>query len=438
MKYNPYSITIGELAAAGPNHIPNQVISNNHLVYSSPATLSYNAPGAQGFGVKRAGLVLPESIMLLISPGCCGRNTTILGDDGGYSDRIFHYTMSESDLVTGAHLNAIPQAVKEIIEVCPVKPKVVLICLTCVDALLGTDLERVCRKVEAELVDIHVVPSYMYALLREGKKSPMVAIQSTIYSLVTRNHIDDKQVNLLGHFAPYEDDCEIYDLLKSIGLTNIKEISRCKDFEDYKTLGCANFNLILNEEARMAAIEMESKHGIPFVELTRLYEIDKIEKQYQLFGAALGVTFDDKKYFTEATETIKKFTNEFNGKKFAIGKVLNANSFELALALTQYGCKIEAIFCEPSKNDYSFINRISELSNFTKVYPPLSPSMTNYIEESDDVDITIGRDCLYYYPHTPNISWANEVQPFGYKGLIHLLNQISNELKKKDNKDDWT
>ncbi|MBK5200228.1 MAG: hypothetical protein JJE21_01700 [Spirochaetaceae bacterium] len=430
MKHNPYSITIGELALSGLNNISNEVISNNHLIYSSPATLSYNAPGAQGFGVKRAGLVLPESIMLLVSPGCCGRNTTILGDSGGYSDRMFHYSMSESDLVTGAHLSAIPQAVKEIIEVCHSKPKVVLICITCVDALLGTDLERVCRKVEKEVEGIHVVPSYMYALLREGKNAPMVAIRNTLYSLVTRDCVDNKQVNLLGQFAPYDDDCEIYDLLKSIGLTNIKEISRCKDFEDYKTLGRANFNLILNGEARMAAIEMEKKLGIPFAELTRLYEIDKIEKQYKLFGAALGVTFDDKKYLSEATSVIKEFTNEFKGTKVAIGKVLNANSFELALALTQYGCKVEAIFCEPSKNDYSYINRISELSSSTKVYPPLSPSMTNYIEESDVVDITIGRDCQYYYPNTLNISWADEIQPFGYKGLIHLLNQISLELRK--------
>lgn len=431
MKYNPYSITIKELAEAGSNNIPSEVISNNHLIYSSPATLSYNAPGAQGFGVKRAGLVLPESIMLLVSPGCCGRNTTILGDDGGYSDRMFHYSMSESDLVTGSHLNAISQAVQEIIEVCTVKPKVVIICITCVDALLGTDLERVCRKVEKDLDQIHVIPSYMYALLREGKNAPMVAIRNTLYSLVERDFVDNKQVNILGQFAPYDDDCEIYNLLKSIGLTNIKEISRCKNFVDYKTLGRANFNLILNGEARMAAIEMEKKHGIPFAELTRLYEIDKIEKQYKLFGAALGVNFDDRIYLKEAKITIEKFNKEFGGKKIAIGKVLNANSFELALALLQYGCKVKAIFCEPSKNDYSYINRISELSSNTLVYPPLSPSMTNYIEESNKVDFTIGRDCQYYYPNTLNISWSDEIQPFGYKGLINLLNKISIELRKE-------
>ena len=163
MARDTYFTTIGALAEAGS--IPTELVSNEHLVYSSPATLMYNSPGAQGFGVKRAGVVIPESVMLVVAPACCGRNTTILADEGGYSERMFFLQMSENDLVTGRHLSDIPQAIEEIYEVCEVKPKVVVICITCVDALLGTDLERVCRKAE-ERTGIHVVPTYMYALMR--------------------------------------------------------------------------------------------------------------------------------------------------------------------------------------------------------------------------------------------------------------------------------
>ncbi len=46
--------------------IPDIFQTNNHLIYSSPATLAYNSPGAQGFGVKRAGLSVPESVMLIV------------------------------------------------------------------------------------------------------------------------------------------------------------------------------------------------------------------------------------------------------------------------------------------------------------------------------------------------------------------------------------
>ena len=72
--------TASEIAAAGKEHLPSEFISSEHMIYSSPATLAFNSPGAQGFGVKRAALALPESVMLLVAPGCCGRNTSGMMD----------------------------------------------------------------------------------------------------------------------------------------------------------------------------------------------------------------------------------------------------------------------------------------------------------------------------------------------------------------------
>lgn len=60
--------------------------------------------------------------------------------------------MDETDIVTGRHLKKIPQAVCEVVDSLAEKPSVVMICMTCVDALLGTDMERVCRKAEKKRV----------------------------------------------------------------------------------------------------------------------------------------------------------------------------------------------------------------------------------------------------------------------------------------------
>ena len=56
MKKKAYFATAEELARDGLEAIPPQMISGKHLIYSSPATLAFNSPGAEGFGVKRAGL----------------------------------------------------------------------------------------------------------------------------------------------------------------------------------------------------------------------------------------------------------------------------------------------------------------------------------------------------------------------------------------------
>ena len=62
MRGTAYYCTVEELQERGRDNIPEQFRSNTHLIYSSPATLAFNSPGAEGFGVKRAGLAIPDSI----------------------------------------------------------------------------------------------------------------------------------------------------------------------------------------------------------------------------------------------------------------------------------------------------------------------------------------------------------------------------------------
>ncbi|MBQ9604941.1 MAG: oxidoreductase, partial [Firmicutes bacterium] len=275
-----FFITAEELAKAGHENTPDELVSSKHMIYSSPATLDFNSPGAKGFGVKRAGLAIPGSVMLLVAPGCCGRNTALL-NELGYSERFFYLLLDDTDIVTGRHLTKIPKAVKELCGELDYTPSAVMICITCVDALLGTDMERVCRKCE-EAAGVPTVPAYMYALTREKRLPPMTAVRKSVYSLLKPQKRISNECNILGHFAPHYDECEIYDLLKSVGIKKIHELSRCKTFDEYNELSRANFNIIVNPEARYAAQDMEKRLGIPSIELVRLYRIDKIRTQYRL------------------------------------------------------------------------------------------------------------------------------------------------------------
>ena len=290
MKKEAYYSTVKDLQEAGRDNIPDQFRSNTHLIYSSPATLAFNSPGAEGFGVKRAGLAVPDSIMLIVAPGCCGRNTSLISSMREYDNRFFYLMMDETDIVTGRHLKKIPKAVAEICDCCEKKPSVVMICITCVDALLGTDMERVCRKAE-EKAGIPVRPCYMYALTREGRKPPMVHVRQSLYSLLEPQKKKSNVVNLLGFFSPLTDDCELYGLLHGAGVKTVHEISRCRDFEEYTHMSEANFNLVLHPEARFAAEDFHNRLKIPFIELRRLYQTDKIDSQYQALASVLGVNF---------------------------------------------------------------------------------------------------------------------------------------------------
>lgn len=427
----PYSITISQLVELGREHIPAELISSTHLIYNSPAALAFNSPGAQGFGVKRAGLAIPGSVMLLVGPGCCGRNTTILSEMGGYSDRFFFYIMDETDIVTGRHLRNIPQAVEEIVASLPAAPSVVMICMTCADALLGTDMERVCRKAEAK-VGLPVVPCYMYALTREGRKPPMVDVRRAVYSLLKKQKRQKRTVNLLGYFAPLQDDCELYDVLRQLGITTINELSRCQTFAEYQGMAQANFNVILNPEARLAAQHMEKNLGIPSIELTRLYQVGQIHRQYQALGQVLQTTVDDSRWYEAAKETVAYIKTQYSGMTVAIGEMQNGNAFEMALALTRYGFCVRELYANLTGDDFVYLRHLQELSPDTRVYSNLSPSMLYYDGSEQPVDVTIGKDAAYYHDDSAHVFWDEEIQPFGYAGVQALLQKLDAALKGRN------
>ena len=425
-----YHISAGELIAFGKENIPKELVSNTHLIYSSPATLAFNSPGAQGYGVKRAGLSIPGSVMLLVSPGCCGRNTTILTEYEEYRNRFFFLTLDETDIITGRHLKKIPQAVQEVFECLETRPSVVMICITCVDALLGTDMERVCKKAEDQ-VHIPVLPCYMYALTREGRKPPMVHVRQSIYSLLKREKPRGDMVNLLGNFDHLEDDCELYPILKSMGIRKINEISRCNNFEEYMEMGNANFNIVLNPEARYAAADLNKRLKLPSIELTRVYQIDKIRKQYSLFGGALGVSIDDTAYYEETRKQIEEFRLKYGKLTFSVGEGCNANAFELSLALLQYGFYVAEIFANLGDSDYVYLKKIAALSPETRIYSNLEPSMIYYDSFDSKVDLVVGKDAGYYYPRAAKVEWSMDVQPFGYAGLRHFFKECDKALSER-------
>ena len=418
-----YFCTAEELEQRGKDNLPKQFQSGEHLIYSSPATLAFNSPGAEGFGVKRAGLAVPGSIMLIVAPGCCGRNTSMISSMKEYNNRFFYLCMDETDIVTGRHLKKIPKAVASICESLEKKPSVVMICITCVDALLGTDMERVCRKAE-EKAGLPVRPCYMYALTREGRKPPMVHVRQSLYSLLEPGHKKGNVVNLLGYFSPLVDDCELYTLLQKAGVKTIHEISRCEDFEEYKKMSEANFNLVLHPEARFAAEDFHDRLKIPFIELRRLYQIDKIGSQYQAFGAALGIEFHAEEQKKQAQKAIESFRKVCPDPVFAVGECANADPFELSLALVKYGFKVAEIYGTITGENFIYIRQLKKLSPQTKIFSNMEPTMLYYDPAESGVTLTIGKDACYYHLNTKGIHWNEEKQPFGYAGVRRLFEAL--------------
>lgn len=437
-----YSITVQELARRIEEHgaggIPPELRTDAHLICNTPAAIDFNSPGAQGFGVKRAGLSVPGSIMLLVSPGCCGRNTAALSGSGHYGERFAYLALDEADIVTGSHLQRIPEAVCAFVASRRERPSVVMVCLTCADALLGTDMERVCRKAEAA-AGVPVRPCYMYALTRESQRPPMQAVRETIYGLLQPRQKWARQANLLGFFTPVARDSELFSLLGQAGIRRAAELARCQTYEEFASLATANFNLVLSDEAMSAALALEKRLGIPAIRLRRLYETAKIAKQYQALAHILGIAPED---FTaaevreQAEQAADAFCQQYGRETvLALGSRLNANPFELALALVRRGLAVREILAVPSAADAFYLRELARCSPSTRIYSLLEPTMLCYREDRA-VTLALGADACLCHPHAKHVTWNDEEQPFGYQAVRALFERMAAAMRDDDDDND--
>ena len=457
------SYSVAELAKL--ETFPPELTISGHLVWNSPATIDFNSPGAQGFGVKRAGLTIPGSLMLLISPAACGRNTNALSGPGQYGERFAYLELTSTDIVTGSHLSKIPEAARLFLASRKERPSCLLLCTTCVDALLGTDMERICRKVE-DIIDVPVRPCYMYALTRESLHPPMVHVRETIYSLLQPRKKDPRAVNLLGFFSPIDEHSELFHLLHAIGIRTIRQISTYKTYEDFQRMAEANFNLVLNPEALPAAEALATRLKIPYITLDRFYTPGRIHKQYQALAKTLQKGILDAPHYEATKDMIQQlrgrltnsgaagvFPQKFLNPKdllflgecprcpastqklrdhaitIALGSRLNAQPLELALLLLSCGCRVTEIFTTLAPSDRYYLRLLAETSPDTRIYGNLSPSLASF-DPSHPPTLTLGADAAVYYPDTPNIPWNDEIQPFGYAAVKRLLNEISTLLER--------
>ena len=421
-KYYTAEQLAGRIVDNSSGWIPEDFRSGHSLVYSSPATLAFNSPGAEGFGVKRAALSVPESIELIVSPRCCGHMSTDLPGGRDVNERLFFMELSEIDLVTGRYLKKIPgeveKAIQARIDAGFTKPKAVLLVFTCVDALLGTDMDAMASGCEKK-TGVRVVSAPMFALTREGMNPPMVQVRRSIFSLLEKRKRNPHAVNVLGSFGGFDSEsmAELHKILATAGITTIRTVADCSSYEEFQKMAEANFNIVIDQEARAAADDMEKRLGIGYIELQRFYGKDRITSQYKAFLKAIGV--EDAGVFSNPS-------NDFSGKTFAIGECANAMPVELALALLEYGGKVSEVFCTLSQRDAWYILQISQRSPKTRFYFNQHPSMIGFKTDSD-VDICIGRDACWYYKDEPvrKITAKRDRQPFGFAAVGELFKEIS-------------
>ena len=119
-----------------------------------------------------------------------------------------------------------------------------------------------------------------------------------------------------------------------------------------------------------------------------------------------------------------KFRESHPDAAFAVGEWMNGDPFELALALLKYGFKVPEIYGTITVENFVYMKQLAILSPDTKVFSNMEPTMIYYDPAQSGVNITIGKDALYYHQDCPGLMWNQDEQPYGFAGVRRLFEAL--------------
>ncbi len=406
--------TIGELAS--------EKRQNKSVPVFGGCWLHYNGPGSSGYGVKRTAMLLPESAMLMVGPMGCSRSGTVVAEKYGFAHRMFYQHLDDRSISLGTYLKRIPEAVQYIKDLGQFKA--VIICMTCLDALLGTDLAGLGRKISRQ-VGIPVTTTFMDPIVRDGNYGPMVQVRQAItncFEAKERGSEGSSAVNLLGTFAPLDAESELPALLAGAGIKEIKTVAGCGSFEDLQNMGGSRANIIVHPQAAACGADLEKRLGMPYIKLYTSYVPEIIEENYKKLGAFLAFDIDCGKLRKAAEKAIKEFAQKYSGKKIAVGEAVCGNPFDIALMLLDAGIEVPFVFRDMiHPEDWALIEILNKVAPGLNVYSGVHPTTAAFPATLPSADLMLGLDAGYYNQSAISAAWPFDRSFYGFDGIHALL-----------------
>ena len=389
--------------------------------------LHYNGPGSSGFGVKRTAMLLPESAMLMVGPIGCSRSGTVVAEKYGFAHRMFYLNLDDRSIALGSYLKKIPEAVKYIKELGQFKA--VLICMTWLDALLGTDLAGLGKKISQE-VGIPVTTTFMDPIVRDGNYGPMVQVRQAITNCfeASENAAEGKDaVNLLGTFAPLDKESELPALLEGAGIKAVKTAAGCRTFEELQKMGSSRANIIVHPQAAACGQDLEKRLGMPYIKLYTSYVPDIIEENYKKLATFLNAEISCEKEKGRAEKNIEDFVQKHHGKRIAVGEAVCGNPFDIALMLIDAGIEVPFVFRDMiHPEDWDLIAALNKKAPELNVYSGVHPTTAANPSSLPQADLMIGLDAGYYNQKGISAAWPFDRTFYGFDGINALLDIMDN------------
>ncbi|MFH0823953.1 MAG: nitrogenase iron-molybdenum cofactor biosynthesis protein NifE [Pseudomonadota bacterium] len=343
---------------------------------------------------------IADAVHLVHGPiGCAAYTWDIRGalSSGPALHRLsFSTDLQEKDVVFGGETK-LYQALVELID--RYEPNAAFVYSTCIVAIIGDDMEAVCKRVAAEK-GIPVIPVQSEGF-KGNKRAGYNAACRAMFRLVgtgDTSRISPLSVNILGDFNLAGEIWIIRDYFRQMGLEVVANITGDGRVDDVKRAHGAALNVVQCSGSTMdLAKMMQEKYGVPFLRVSYFGVEDMAES---LYNVARFFADKDPEMPQRTAELVKKeletlypvleeYRRGLTGKKAAIYVGGAFKAFSLVKAFRLLGMDVVLVGSQTgTEEDYRELNEITD--DGTIIVDDSNPLELSAFLQEKDVDIFVG------------------------------------------------
>lgn len=350
----------------------------------------------------------------------------------------FTTDLSELDVVMGQGERKLYKAIREIVE--EHAPPAIFVYETCVTALIGDDLDAVCRHA-ADKFALPVIPVHAAGFVGSKNLGNKLAGEALLDHVIGTHEPDDVgpyDINILGEFNLAGEFWMVKPLLDELGIRIRACIPGDARYLDVASAHTAKATMMVCSTALInLARKMEERWGIPFFEGSFYGIADTSDALRQI--AKLLVSRGADAELIDRTEALiareeaiawarlDAFRPRLDGKRVLLNTG-GVKSWSIASALMEIG--IEIVGTSVKKSTEEDKERIKALlEDEHKMFEGMAPRDLYAALERHDADIMLSGGRTQFIALKARMPWLDINQerhhPYaGYDGMVELVRQI--------------
>lgn len=391
-------------------------------------SLHYSSPAHGGWGVLKMGQLVPESYQLFVSPAACGRHGALAARLEDRKKRVSYLFLKEEDIVSGGYEDSIIEGVKKLLSHLKRKgrmPRVLMIFVSCIDDLLGTDHDALIMQLSELFPDIRFTFAHMNPTSTDTGVPPAVNIQNKDYALLDAREDKDAGVNLIGNLAPIRPNSELFQVLQDMGASVVRHISDYESFELYQEMAKSRLNLVLAPTGKYASVNMHRKLGIPYMLAFTSFQLEEIRENYQKLAEQLGVECPDFTLQEEhCKQAILKTAKALGDMPVIIDGETITRPFDLAKLLLEAGMKVKCVYEQKLiPSDKKNFEWMCQHHPEVMILQPQHPK-TTIADKFGEECLSIGFSAAYISGAKHVVDIAGQHGLYGYQGVMDLMEMM--------------